>query len=148
MASLTRQQHDEWMAHLHDALESVQDAIKQLDRDDLDETNAYIMDAQKALKRVGDGLDRHEQENDASFLENYAKSWFREAHVLNALVDALPRDTLIEEGTYKWRVREQGIIKPPLEMPSDFDQNKHGPVAQVTVGCNTMSVTLYLRAES
>lgn len=147
-APLTKQQHAEWMAQLHDALEAVQGAIKQFDHDDLEETNAYIMGAQAALKRVGDGIDRHDQESDVEFQGEWARKWFREATVLNALVGILPEDDLFREGVYKWQVRHRSIQNPPLKVPEAFDDNKDGPSVTFRVGCNTDFVTVRITAES
>jgi hypothetical protein len=144
---LTETQRVEWGAHLHDALEAVETAIKRLDADDTDEANAAIMDGTLALKRVGDAIDRYDQENDPEFQKAYSAEWFRSALVVSAVVDALPRETLFEEGAYKWRVRDQGTVKPPLQMPPEYELHKDGPVATVTVGCNSMSVSVTITAE-
>jgi len=145
--TMTDEQRAAWKIHLRDALEAVETAIKHLDADDTEETNGAVMDGTLALKRVGDAIDQYDQENDLEFQKSYAAKWFRSALVVNAVVDGLPREALFEEGAYKWRVREQGTVKPPLQMPPEYELHKNGPIATVVVGCNSMSLSVTITAE-
>ena len=145
--SVTEQQRIEWGAALRKAQEAVESAIQSLDQGDTEGINGAVMDGTAALKHVGEAIDRQDQDGDPEFQKAFSAEWFRGALVVNAIVDALPRTALFEEGTYKWRVRDHGTVKPPLQMPSEYELYKNGPVATVEVGCNSMSLTLSITAE-
>jgi len=147
MANLTEQQRREWGAALRKARKAVEGAIQALDQGDTEEINEAVMDGTAALKHVGEAIDRQDQDGDPEFQKRFSEEWFRSALVVTALVDALPRTTLFEEGTYKWRVRDHGTVKPPLQMPSEYELYKNGPIATVEVGCNSTSLTVSITAE-
>jgi len=140
--NITPDQKDQWSTRLHAALESIQDAIKHLDREDEDEMHGYVMDASKHLREFQWELDRLGWEGDTESQKRYAETWFRESSVMNAFIDHIPQSTLLEEGVYKWRHRERDLLRPALKMPEDYNIIKHGPQACITVACNSAFVIL------
>jgi len=145
---LTEKQQAEWSAHLHDALEAVETAIKRLDQDDVEETDGCILDAQKALRRASDGIEKMRWDDDPEFRESSAADWFREAAVMHAFIDAFPREEILTEGSYLWRLREASLQKPPLQMPETYEDLTDGPGVELTVGCNTQFVTFEIKVAS
>ena len=145
---LTEQQRTEWSAHLHDALESVENAIKMLDQDDGEETDGYVIDAAQALRRASNGIEKMRWDADPEFREQFAADWFRQASVMNAFIDAFPREAVLTEGSYRWRLREASLRKPSLQMPETYEDLTDGPGAELTVGCNTQFVMFEIKVAS
>lgn len=132
---MNQRQRDERGRALHSALEHVQDAIKKLDTEEVEEVDSYVMAAQQELRIVSEGISREQQMGDAEFLESFAKTWFRESDILQRFIGSIPEEPFLEEGAYRWRLR--AVELPPLQMPKDYDDFKDGPSAQVTVGSNS-----------
>lgn len=140
---MNQRQRDKWSRALYNALEHVQDAIKKLETEEVEEIDSYVMAAQQELKAVSEDISREQQMGDAAFLEDFAKTWFREADILQRFMRSIPEEPFLEEGAYRWRLRE--VELPPLQMPRDYDDFKDGPSAQVTVGSNSEYLVFELR---
>lgn len=133
-----------WDRLLSDTIERLQDARKQLDRDDVKAVDSYVDSAWGIMRELlfeveGYGVDDN-------WNEKWAQQWFHGANVFNAFADSLSREPFMVEGAYRWRVRD--IVKPPLKMPEDYQENAEGPEAQIVLGCNTSDVLLLVKIDN
>lgn len=134
---------DELQKKLEAALELMREAVAHPSEGDVDDLDALVMDVQERLADAGSFIARHQHREDADFLADFSRRWFRESELMRVVLDALPSEPLLTEGAYKWHVRQK--VWPPLSMPTDFDQYRDGPVGMFEVACNTQYVTFEIR---
>ena len=141
---MTVSSKDEWGQLLADAADRIADARKMLDRDELEECHGYVSSAFDLVRELDHQLTV--RDNDEEWKQEWARTWFHEASLFYAFVDALSLDPFLVDGAYKWRV--ETITRPPLKMPEDDRENRDGPRGEIELACNTASVTLMVRFDS
>jgi len=129
---------------LADTIERLQDAQKQLDREDTRAVGDYVGLAFDLMRELWDAVEF--VDTDDGWAERWGRTWLHEATLFSAFADALSREPFLVEGGRRWRVLE--VVKPPLAMPPDYKDNCKGPHGEIVVGTHTSEVLFTVTFDS